>query len=172
MDRNLLILGAGQYGSIVKEIAQTTGVFDKIKFLDDTFGQGTVGNERPIGKLDMYADFLSCFAEAIVAIGNNKVRMDWTHKLQNAGYVIPIIASPRAVISRSAQIEIGCVIEPLACIQPNTVVKQGSLISSGAVIKHNSVVSEYCHIDCNAVVPHNTTVPPCTTIAPGQIAGQ
>ncbi|MBR1677729.1 MAG: acetyltransferase, partial [Clostridia bacterium] len=38
MNRNLLILGAGQYGTVVKEIAKSMECFEKIDFLDDTFG--------------------------------------------------------------------------------------------------------------------------------------
>ncbi len=31
----LVILGAGQYGLVAKEIAESLGVYDKILFLDD-----------------------------------------------------------------------------------------------------------------------------------------
>ena len=42
-NKNLLILGAGQYGQVAKEIAEETGYFDKIAFLDDN-------SEQAIGK--------------------------------------------------------------------------------------------------------------------------
>lgn len=31
----LLILGAGQYGAVAKEIAESIGIYDAISFLDD-----------------------------------------------------------------------------------------------------------------------------------------
>ena len=40
MNKNLLILGAGMFGTVVKEIAWSTGLFEKVDFLDDTFGLG------------------------------------------------------------------------------------------------------------------------------------
>ena len=47
---NLLILGAGQFGLMVKEIAESMSCFDKIDFLDDN-------NEIAIGKLCDYEEF-------------------------------------------------------------------------------------------------------------------
>ncbi len=35
MNKNLLIIGAGEYGQITYEIAEAMGVFKKIDFLDD-----------------------------------------------------------------------------------------------------------------------------------------
>ena len=34
-NKNLLILGAGQYGQVAKEVAETMGIFDDVAFLDD-----------------------------------------------------------------------------------------------------------------------------------------
>lgn len=41
VNKNLLILGAGQYGYVAKEVAESMGHFEKITFLDDN-------NERAI----------------------------------------------------------------------------------------------------------------------------
>lgn len=35
MNKSLLILGAGQYGQVAKEIAESVGCFKRISFLDD-----------------------------------------------------------------------------------------------------------------------------------------
>ncbi len=34
-NRHLLIIGAGQYGMVAKEIAESMGCFDRIDFVDD-----------------------------------------------------------------------------------------------------------------------------------------
>lgn len=41
MNKNLLILGAGQYGQVAKEIAEDMEYLEKISFLDDRFGENT-----------------------------------------------------------------------------------------------------------------------------------
>lgn len=154
---NLLILGAGQFGLMVKEIAESMNCFDKIDFLDDK-------NEIAVGKLADYENFSREYRYAVVAIGNPDVRLSYIQKLEEACFIVAIIASPRAYIAPSAQIMKGSIIEPMAVVQANSVVAIGSIISSGAVVRHNAFVGDVCHVDCNAVVMSGGIVPAKTKV--------
>ena len=116
---NLLILGAGEYGQLVKELVRNK--YTTIDFLDDR-------SETAIGKLEDYKKYVGKY-EAIVAIGNNDVRMAWLEKLEEAGFNIPTLISPQAYVSPSAVIGQGCIIEPMAVINANAKVEKGSIIS-------------------------------------------
>lgn len=172
MNKNLLILGAGQYGTVVKEIAKTMGCFEKIDFIDDTFGIDEMeGNyhEQSIGTLSDYEKFLPDYSYAIVAIGNAKVRRKWTEKLIEMGYMIPVIVSPKAFVGNTAQLRYGVVVEPMAVIHENVAAGIATFISAGAVVNHNSFVADYCHIDNNAVVMRGALVPSMTYVEPLKI---
>ena len=67
INKNLLILCAGQYGQVAKEVAESMGCFEKIAFLDDN-------NENAIGKLADYEKFVTDYSSAFVAIGNADLR--------------------------------------------------------------------------------------------------
>ena len=169
MKKNLLILGAGQYGTVVKEIAKSMECFEKIDFLDDTFGIGeTEGNyhEQAIGKLSDCEKFLPDYSYAIVAIGNSETRKTWTEKLLEEGYKIPVLVSPKAFVGNTAQLRYGVVVEPMAVVHENVAVGIGTFISAGAVVNHNSFVADYCHIDNNAVVMRGALVPSMTYVEP------
>ena len=153
----LLILGAGQFGLMVKEIAESMNCFDKIDFLDDN-------NEIAIGKLEDHEKFSLEYRYAAVAIGNPEIRLSYIQKLEEACFTVAVIASPRAYIAPSAQIMKGSIIEPLAAVQANSVVAIGSIISSGAVVRHNAFVGDACHVDCNAVVMSGSIVPAKTKV--------
>lgn len=146
---NLLILGAGEYGQLVKELARNH--YSTIDFLDDK-------SYAAIGKFEDYKKFVGEY-EAIVAIGNNDVRLAWINKLEESGFIIPTLISPQAYVSPSAIVECGCIIEPMAVINTNAKVEKGSIISAGAVVNHNALVKQGCHIDCNAVVGADAVVP-------------
>lgn len=148
---NLLILGAGQYGAVTKELATQTGLFSKIDFLDDN-------SDKAIGRIDELGNFLSKYTNAIVAVGNSDFRLDTLSKLKECGYSIPSLISPLSYVSPSAIIGEGCIIEPFAVIQTGALVKRGCIISSGAVVNHNAVIEEGCHIDVNAIVKANARV--------------
>ena len=70
---NLLILGAGEYGQLVKEMAMNQ--FITIDFLDDN-------SPVAIGKLEDYKNLKDKFQNAIVAIGNNEIRSQWIDRLE------------------------------------------------------------------------------------------
>lgn len=161
MKESLLILGAGQYGCLVKEIAEETGDYYQIDFLDDN-------NPVAIGTLEDFTQFAGEYTCAVVAIGNPRVRMEYLEKLQGC-YKIPILCHPRSWVSPSARIGAGCVIEPMAVIQANAIVGAGCLICAGAVVNHNSELGEGCHIDCNSTVAARAKVSPHTKVCFGEV---
>lgn len=158
MARGLLILGAGQFGFMVKEIAEEMHRFDKIDFLDDY-------NPQAIGKLSDYVRFRSEYPSAVVAIGNPSIRMDYISKLNEAGFAVEVLVSPNAYVSPSAVLQKGTIVEPNATVQTGAYVSVGTIISSGAVVRHNAVVGEGCHLDCNSVLMSNVHLPPRTKLS-------
>ncbi len=158
MNDSLLIIGAGQFGIMVSEIAKEMGSFDKIDFLDDK-------NPVAIGKTEEYSHFTKDYAYAICAIGNPQIREKVTSGLISAGYMVPNIISPCAYVSPSATLGCGVIVEPMAVIQKNARVGDGAIISSGAVVRHDSIVGRMCHLDCNSVVLSMSSVPEGTKVA-------
>ncbi len=160
MSDNLLILGAGQYGMLVREVASSTGRFNRIDFLDDA-------NDIAVGRIDAYGDFVAEYKYAFVAIGNSAVRSSLLSKLESAGFELAVIVSPFAYVSPSAQVGDGSIIEPMAVVNTEVVLGNGSLVCAGAVVNHNAVVGDYCQIDCNGVVSARSCVPAGTKVESG-----
>lgn len=172
MNKNLLILGAGQFGMIVKETAESTCAFDKIAFLDDSFTNSVppTGNGVDIiGSLQSLCEFTGQYRNAIVSIGNPKVRKQWTQRLQKAGYNIPTLISPYAYVSPSATISKGAVIEPMAAVNTDAYIGECAFVTAGAVVDHNAYIDGYCNIQCNAVVTARTRLAEFTVIGPCEI---
>ena len=65
--KNLLILGMGQYGIVAKEVAEESGQFEKIAFLDDN-------NPDAAGKLSEGGKFIREYTQAFAAVGNPELR--------------------------------------------------------------------------------------------------
>lgn len=152
--KSLLIIGAGQYGRLVKEIAEQIG-YKKIDFLDDN-------SDLSIGKIKDLEYLQKNYTECICTIGNNKTRKEISERIENKATII----SPNAIVFKSAKIGKGCVIEAGAVISSDAVVEDGCLICAGSVINHESKVNKYCQVDCNSVVkgivPKMTKVEACS----------
>lgn len=157
-NNNLLIIGAGQYGFVVLEVARAMGCFGEIAFLDDLAEGAVIGATRDIEK------FANHFHYGFVAIGNPQIRCKFIEQLRYNCMTPAILVHPRACVSSSAQLQMGCCIEPLAVVQARAVVSTASFVASGAVIRHDAFVGEYCHVDCNAIVESEAIVPAETKV--------
>lgn len=159
---NLLIVGAGQYGCVARETAESINCYDRISFIDNH-------SALAIGKTDGLDAFLDDYANAFVAIGNSQVRLQFLDQLSGLGYQLVTLIHSRAYVASSAKIGKGSIIEPNSVVQSNTSIGMGCLISAGAVINHNAIVEEGCHTDCNATVPARSVVKVGTKVECGQV---
>ena len=154
--KTLLIIGAGEYGQLVKELAEILG-YRKIDFLDDH-------SQVAIGRVDEFQKFENEYEEFVVAIGNPIIRRTIIEKLEKSFRLVSLV-HPTAIISKTAQIEDGCVIECYVVINAGARVGKACLINAGSVINHNSSVRDFCQVDCNAVVAADAVVLQDTKVA-------
>ncbi len=147
----LLICGAGQYGFVAKEIAEKTGSFTQIVFLDDN-NDIAIGGLGDIDKVDYDA--------AVVAIGNPRVR----EKLLNILDKPITLIDPGAAIMPSAKIGEGCIIEAGAIICSNATVGRGCIIMANAVVGHDASIGDYCHLKYNSTVNDARDLPLMTKL--------
>ena len=160
---NLLILGAGSHGRGVKEIADRLGVFQKIRFLDDS-----VLNSEVIGKCGDCYLFTQEYPCAFVAIGDNSVRKRYAEMLEDLGFMLPTLIHPDATVSQGAEIGEGSIIMAQATVNKSKIGKC-CIVESNAIVSYGAETGSYCHIDCGAMIMKNTGVPEMTTVNSGDI---
>ena len=157
-----MILGAGQYGNVAKEIAESTGQYEQIAFLDDK-------SSIAIGIINELDKFIDEYENAIVAIGNPIVRLELIEKLISTGYSVPILIHTKAYISQTVKLGYGCIVELMAVIHTEAVIGTGCIISAGATVNHNSVIGDGCYIDCGSVIGAKIHIDAMTQVEYGQI---
>ena len=151
MKHNLLIIGAGQYGYVAKEIAESLNEYEKIDFLDDN-------NEEAIDKVSNLSNFKNDYDRAIVSIGNPEVREKLTKELLDNNFILAKLISPKAYVSNSSTVGDGSIVEPMAVVNANSKVGISTLVCAGAIINHNAIVKDFCQINCGSVVKPNSIV--------------
>lgn len=170
MNNNLLIAGAGIYGIVAKEIAESMKCFEKIAFVDDNSRKTTPNGIEVIGTCDDIENLAADYSNIIVAIGNPEVRLSLIRKIEEeTPFKIVTLVSPYAYVSPSAQIMKGTIVEPMAVIHTGAVLAVGCIVSAGAVVNHASMCCDGVHVDCNATVAGCTLVPACTKICSGEV---
>ena len=169
MNQSLLIIGAGIYGLVVKELAESMGQFGRIAFVDDGAieapdGTPVVGTTKELSGLSKE------YTHAAVAIGNPEVRRKLICSIEEtAALQLATLVSPRAYVSASAQLGKGCIVEPMAVVHAGCLLGKGCLICAGAVVNHAARCGDCVQVDCNATVAGNALVPGGIKIAAGTV---
>lgn len=159
---NLIILGAGGYGQTVADLAEQSGEYEVIHFLDDNSTAKNV-----IGKCNDFVNYKDCMIYP--AFGNNKMRLEWVKRLLNENYRVPTIIHPTAYISPKAKIEEGCVILPHAVINTNCMINIGCIINCGSIIDHGCVIEEGVHVCLGAIVKAENRIEKYSKIEAGNV---
>ena len=165
---NLLILGAGGHGKVVKEVAESIldaggkCLYNRIAFLDDN-SPDAIGR---IADADQYTAQFDC---AFVGVGNNAVREQLQSALEKLGYQIPVLIHACAYISKTAAIESGTIVEPKAIVNASAAVGRGCIISVGAIVDHDSRIGAFCHVNAGAICKAGSEIPNGTKLEAGQV---
>ena len=162
--KNLLILGAGGHGQVVKEIAIVCGYEPKaISFLDDNA-------PNVVGKIKEAPYLAPNYDGVIIAIGNNSLRRDISEKLECfEGINIVTLIHPTAYVSPTAVIGKGTVVEPKAVINANSKIGEGCIVSVGAIVDHDSNVGFFSHINAGAICMAGSKIEKLTKVNAGEI---
>lgn len=151
--RSLLILGAGGHGKVVLDVAESMKCYETIHFLDDgkEVGEEVLGH-KVVGKISECHLYSRNYTDAIVALGNNEIRLKLTNKLENLGYHIPILIHSASVVSQYTNIMEGTVIMPQAVVNADAKIGKACIINTGAIIEHDCIVGDGSHIAYRAVL--------------------
>lgn len=146
MAKDIFIIGAGTYGAVIGDLAETCG-YSVIGFYDDDLskaGQSVMG--KPVlGKLDCEKK-LHAQANYVVAIGNNKIHVSKSKEIIKKGGRMPTLIHPKAEVSKYARIGQACIIHALTYIWTEAEIGDFSIISPAVIIAHHTKIGEGCFI--------------------------
>ena len=146
---DVIIAGAGGHGRVVLDILRAAGEHTVVGFLDanqdlhgtEIEGVPVLGNLNLLFKLKSKG-----IAGAIVAIGDNRIRAGYAHKLAAAGLKLINAVHPSAVISPGAQLGVNLVIAAGAIICTEAKIADSVIINTAAVVDHECEIGEAAHI--------------------------
>lgn len=150
--KKLLILGAGGQGKVVLDLALACEEWDEISFLDGAkVGENILGY-NVVGNFNEYKVFNTEYTHAIVAVGNNDLRLRLIEKLIEVGYDVPVLIHPSAVVSNTSEIGVGTVIMPQAVVNISSKIGKGCIVNTGVIIEHDCIIDDGVHLSPGAVL--------------------
>ena len=147
----VLVLGAGGHARPVIEALRASGA-EPAGLLDDRDGPPVLGVPR-LGRLDtLAAQRRAGLAAAVVAIGDNALRQRLGATCREAGFALPVLLHPAAVVSPSARLAEGVQVMARAVVGPEAVLAALVLLNTAAIVEHECRLAEAVHIGPGAVL--------------------
>lgn len=164
----LLILGAGGHGKVVADAALEAGKWRDVIFLDDAWPQKDKNGRWDIhGKVEHLAQWKSSCDNAIVAIGNNALRIQMQARLLEGGFELATVVHPSAQISRFAKLGNGSVVFANAVVNADAIIGEGAIINTSATIDHDCCLGIGVHISPGAHIGGGVTIGDFTWVGIG-----
>jgi sugar O-acyltransferase (sialic acid O-acetyltransferase NeuD family) len=143
----LLILGAGGHGKVAADCAAAQGRWSEIVFYDDRWPAiatcarwPVAGTSQALAKADAKA------AEAFVAIGEARLRLEWIERLREFGFRLATIVHPSAIVSPGATIGAASLVVAGAIVNIDARIGEGAIVNTGASLDHDCVIGAGAHI--------------------------
>src|SRR5699024_8075495 len=166
--KDLIIIGASGHGKVVAEIAELTGQYNYIYFMDDFSEKKTFHGYKNLGspkRSDQHKDK----ADFFVAIGDNNIRKDKLDALIKEDYSIATIVHPNTVISKTVHIGQGTVLMAGVIVNASSKIGIGCIINTKASIDHDCKLENYVHVSPGVTIAGNTEIGCNTWIGAGSV---
>ena len=172
----IILIGAGGHARSCIDVIEQSGQF-KIAGLVE---KGKLNNKENlgypiIGTDDDLQNLRQKYSHSLITVGQIKspeTRMRLYQLLKGMDYTLPVIISPRAYVSKHAQIGEGTIIMHGAIVNANAEIGQNCIINNKALIEHDVVIDDHCHIATCAIVNGAVTVGNGSFIGSGAVTKQ
>ena len=154
----LALYGAGAMGREFKYIADETGAWSQIVFIDDHAQSGQMLGCQVCGFHTFRKQYPPEAAQFAITIGEPKFRREAFERMIEAGYHGARVVHPSATISPDADVGEGAVIAHGAFIGSQAKVGNNFYGAKGASIGHDAVIGDHTRVGVGAFIGGHTVI--------------
>ncbi|TWK67415.1 acetyltransferase [Bacillus licheniformis] len=178
--QNVVIIGAGGHGKVVRELVKERPDTELAGILDDRYAELHVENglyRGPSAAAEELA-WLHPDAKFVLAVGQNSIRQQLYERIGLPLDRYAVLIHPSAVVSGSARIQNGAVVMASSVIQADADVGIHAIVNTGAIVEHDNRIGDYVHLSPGTVLTGGVTVMEGahlgagTAVIPGKTVGR
>lgn len=156
MTRRLAILGAGGHARVVADAAEAAGWT-----VPGLFDRSAPPGDHPwlvLGDAEALFARAADFDGAVVAFGDNDVRLEWTLKLAARGLPLATVIHPTAWVSPRAKLGAGTVVLAQGVVGTGARLGRAVIVNTGASVDHDCILGDGVHVSPGARLAGGVTV--------------
>lgn len=164
--KRIVLCGGGPHSKVVLDLLLEDGGYEVVGVLDAIeeapFGVPVIGTDADMARVRASGvDYAFC------AVGSNAVRAKVCAALKAAGFILPTIVAPDAVLSRRCQIGAGVLVNHGAIVNAGATIGDGVILNTGCTVDHDCVIDDYAHIAPGVHISGSTRVGPGSFLGVG-----
>ncbi len=156
MTAELILIGGGGHCRACVDVIEEAGEYRIAGVVDrrEMLGQEVLGYPV-VATDDDYPSLSTRYSNFLITIGQVRTaarRRELFERVVALGGGFPAIVSPRAHVSRHADLGAGTIVMHHATVNASARVGANCIINTGATVEHDAVVGDHCHVATGAVV--------------------
>ncbi|MBP0466802.1 NeuD/PglB/VioB family sugar acetyltransferase [Roseomonas sp. PWR1] len=166
----ILVLGAGGHGKAVLDLLlahrgwRAAGVVDAAPRVAAVLGVPVLGDESALATLREGG-----IAAAHPAIGANAARRAAADRLQAAGFALPALVHPAAILGTGARVSEGAAVMARAVLGADARIGRLCIVNTGAIVEHDGVLEDAAHVGPGAVLAGFVRIGPGALVGAGAV---
>ncbi|MBW8348404.1 acetyltransferase [Bacillus sp. IITD106] len=151
---NIVLIGAGGHGKVVRDLILLHKNIKLIAFLDDKYKEVCKENNIFVGPISFVKTIMSMFPNVkfVITIGNNKIRKEMISKLNLPPIYYATLVHPTAIISPSVSLGYGTVVMANTVIDSDSQIGNHVIINTSSVVEHDNEVGDFVHLSPNSTL--------------------
>ena len=159
---DIILVGAGGHTRACIDVIELSGQFNIAGLIEkddknglENLGYPVIGMDNDLRELRQKYNYV------LITVGQIKsaeTRIKLFQLLQKMDYTLPVIVSPKAYVSKHAQIGEGTIVMHHAMVNANSRIGKNCIINNKALIEHDTLIGDHCHIATGAIVNGEVTV--------------
>lgn len=151
----VVIYGAGGHGKVIANAIISGKKAEFAGFVDQNpeLTGSTIYGYKVLGLPSILPELLDQGIDnCIIAIGDNKIRMELARQVELLGFRLYTAIHPAAIVAPSAVIGKGSAVLAGALVNPDARIGDNVIINTGAIVEHDNVISDCVHIAPGAML--------------------
>jgi sugar O-acyltransferase (sialic acid O-acetyltransferase NeuD family) len=174
--KKMIVIGAGGHALSCIDVIEAQGQFKIMGLIGSKYELGKeISGYSVIGTDEDLPILASKIKNAVIGVGQietSDIRRKLFLSLKEFGFNLPAVISPKAYISKSAQIGSATIVMHHALVNAGVKIGENCIINSKSNIEHNSIIESHSHISTGAIINGNCFVGSGSFIGSGSVVKQ
>ena len=156
-EKEIILIGGGGHCRSCIDVIESSDIFkisgiveqpgtDKSKSI---LGYPVIGDDDQLSDLKKHYDYALI---TIGQIGSSLIRQKIFNHLKKIGFVLPVIISPFAHVSKHAAIDEGTIVMHRVVVNAGARVGRNCILNTGCLVEHDTEIGDHTHISTAAVL--------------------